>query len=133
MLIDTARATGVTLAMLLIGCHPPATARATTDGGTDAAMGSGSGGAPDLAMTDPLCSAAAPADIATSKQRSQRCGVGAEAPLLLKPQPYTSIVIEIATTAGATPRQAAIDHLEQMIQDLTGKSATVVMDPVLPA
>jgi hypothetical protein len=83
-------------------------------------------------MLSPLCSAA-PADAATSKLRSQQCGVGAEAALLLKPQPYANLVIEIATTAGATPRQAAIDHLKQMIQDLTGKGATVVMDAPLPA
>src|SRR5437763_12011024 len=83
-------------------------------------------------MTDPLC-ATPPADPATSKLRAEQCGVGSEAALLLKPQPYASIVIEIASTAGASPRAAAIDHLTQLIMDVTGKTATVVMDAPLPA
>src|SRR4051794_17509220 len=109
----------------LVGCHSAPGGQTSGDGGGNGSDGGViGGGAPDLATPNPLC-ATAPADVATSKLRSQDGGVGKEAALLLKPQPYASIVVEIATTAGATPRTAAIDHLTQMIMDVTGKTATV--------
>src|SRR3954471_17778210 len=100
------------LAHALVGCHSAPGGQTTGDGGVNNGGGDGgvTAGAADMTTPNPLC-ATAPADTATSKLRSQDCGVGAEAALLLKPQPYASIVIEIATTAGATPRAAAIDHL----------------------
>lgn len=107
----------------VLGCSGPGANGSGDDGG---------GGA-DLA-TGALCSTA-PGDLATSRMRAQQCAVGDEAPLLLRGQPYSRLVIEVAPVVGATPRQAALDHLQAVIADVTDKpgGSSIVMDPPVAA
>lgn len=129
--------TGLRLALavvlLLAGCsasHPSAASGG--DGGVDPGGGGGEGS--DGAAAGAFC-ATAPGDDAAARLHARSCGVGSDAALFLRSAPYTKLVIEVGATTGAQPRQAAIDHLVAVMQDLTDKPGgiTVVRGATLPA
>jgi hypothetical protein len=50
---------------------------------------------------------------------------GSAAPLYLRPQPATSIVIEVSSADGAAPSQATLDHVTAVVHDASGKPVSV--------
>lgn len=61
-----------------------------------------------------------------------KAGVGAFARTLLRPQPATSIVVEVLVQQGAEPRQSALDHLVGTLREVTGKSVSLSGPVSLP-
>jgi hypothetical protein len=106
-------------------------------GGTGPADGGGSdggsGGGSDAAVAS-LCTSV-PTDLTAARLHARGCPVGADAALFLRAAPYSKIVIEVGATTGAQPRQAAIDHLVAVLQDLTSKpgGVTVLAGATVPA
>lgn len=50
---------------------------------------------------------------------------GSAAPLYLRPQPATSIVLEVSSADGAAPDQATLDHVTAVLRDASGKPVSV--------
>lgn len=61
-----------------------------------------------------------------------KAGVGAFARTLLRPQPATSIVVEVLVQQGAEPRQSALDHLVATLREASGKSVSLARPVSVP-
>lgn len=59
-------------------------------------------------------------------------GVGAFARTLLRPQPATSIVVEVLVQQGAEPRQSALDHLASTLREVSGKAVSLAGPVAVP-
>lgn len=97
----------------------PTTNRNST--GTTTATSNGGGGNRTVAP---------PAD---SPESGARGGPGAFARTLLRPQPATRIVVEVLAQEGAAPTDATLNHLRQVLADVSKKQVTVVPTTALPA
>ena len=117
--------------LALGGCSAGSPAGQSGGGGDDGGIG---GGGNADAAAGALC-ATAPGDLDTARLHARSCPVGSDAALFLRAAPYSKLVIEVGATSGAQPRQAAIDHLVAVMQDLTDKPGgiTVVHGATLPA
>ena len=124
------------VALLIGACgSTAASGAAQTDGGgalTDGSQAStdaGAGSDSTAPVVSDLCKNP-PADLATSKQRSQSCSLGDDARFFVRSAPYSKVVIEVGSTKIATPSKAATDHLVAVMGSLLDKSGgvTVLLD-----
>lgn len=102
---DTDDATGTTVTTV-----PPA--GPTTTGG-DAGGPSGDGGGESPTTAAPTTTIAASFDTTGPP--------GSAAPIFLRAQPATSVLVEVGAEDGAEPSQSTIDHLQRVLADVTRK------------
>lgn len=70
---------------------------------------------------------------AESPDSGARRGPGAFARTILRPEPATRVVVELLVQPGAAPRQGTVDHLRQVLGEVTGKPVTITAPVDLPA
>lgn len=70
---------------------------------------------------------------AESPDSGARRGPGAFARTILRPEPATRVVVELLVQQGAAPRQGTVDHLRQVLSEVTGKPVTITAPVDLPA
>lgn len=70
---------------------------------------------------------------AESPDSGARSGPGAFARTILRPEPATRIVVELLVQQGAAPRQATLDHLRQVLTEVSGKQVTITAPIELPS
>ena len=57
---------------------------------------------------------------------------GSAAPLLLRPQPATSLAVEVSSNRGTGPRRETLDHVVEVLRAASDKSVTVTGGPTPP-
>lgn len=70
---------------------------------------------------------------AESPDSGARRGPGAFARTILRPEPATRIVVEVLAQQGAAPRQGTVDHLRQVLAEVSGKPVSITAPIDLPA
>ena len=74
--------------------------------------------------------AGTPTSIATADDGGRTGPVGAYARRLLRPQPATSIAIEVIAEEGQTPRDDTLTYLEQVLEQAAAKPVTITIRTV---
>jgi hypothetical protein len=129
----------VVLALLAACSHDDPSTVVTPSTSTSAAAGPTStvaGGAPApqpqvSARPGQTVTTAAPAEVPSAPQTTSG-PPGSAAPLYLRPRPATSLVLAISSNAGTGPTRATVDHVEQVLRDVSGKPVSIAAGPAVP-